>query len=110
MEKLGIILGIFMLGQSLVAKDIVVGVEFVPERQFALLFTPIILPDLFSAKAAFEFRLHDKINLIVPLETKYMDYGSAIRTVGKWAEAKGDFLAELNNPKNLWGLAWNFDF
>lgn len=92
----------FLLSSSVLAKDIVVGVDYVPKRQFALIFTPVVLPDLISAKAAFEVRLHDKINLIIPVESKWMDYRGLVNTFA------GDGAIQ-NYYKNPRKLKWNFD-
>ncbi len=93
----------FLLSSTLLAKDIVVGVDYVPKRQFALIFTPVVLPDLISAKAAFEVRLHDKINLIIPVESKWMDYRGLVNAFA----GDGALQSYYQNPSMK--LKWNFD-
>jgi len=100
-----------VLSSSLLAEDIVVGVNFLPIRKIAVLFTPIVLPDLISVKAAFEYRLHQKFNLVIPLEAKWMDYRAAI----KWA-AKAFDAPRQDVPESWYGEdvairpLWNIDF
>lgn len=100
----------FFAGQSLIAKDIVVGIEHVPKRNYAVLFSPVVLPDLFSAKAAFEYRVHDKFNLVFPVEAKWMDYKKAIDLIGRWSDAPPNMLDMIQNENNKARLAWKFDF
>src|SRR5580704_7339822 len=78
-----LILMAMLLNLTAMSEEIVRGVERVPERQMAMLFVPIVIPDLISVKAAFEYRLHPKLNLVVPLEAKWMDYRRAIRLGAK---------------------------
>lgn len=79
MRRFFLVLMAFMLSHSLLSKEIVVGVERLPERKLAVILTPIVLPDLISAKAAFEYRLHRKFSLVIPVEAKWMDYRAAIK-------------------------------
>lgn len=79
---------LLMLGcQSLNSREIVVGVEPTSVKNMAVLFTPVVLPDLISAKASFEYRLHDKFNLVIPVEAKWMDYRRAIKMFAKLMQA-----------------------
>lgn len=89
---------------SLHAEEIVIGVEEIPQRNVAVLFTPIVIPDLISAKMAVEYRLNPKFNLVFPLEAQWMDNRWAIR------------LFDKKFPDSLYGSArkikpgWNIDF
>ncbi len=97
--------------QTLFSKEIVVGIEQLPQRHMALLFTPIVLPDLVSFKAAFEYRLHPKFNLVVPLEGKYMNYRSAIKYALKSAKQPYENFPEVLYEKdNLERPLWNINF
>ncbi|HXW52876.1 MAG TPA: hypothetical protein VEL47_02095 [Myxococcota bacterium] len=92
------------------AEDIVVGIELLPVRKIAVLFTPIVLPDIISAKAAFEYRLHPKFNLVIPVEVKWMNYRELIRFGARLFKAKNQ-----NVPESWYGenvsprIAWNID-
>jgi hypothetical protein len=98
-----------LLSQSLLSKDIVVGVDFVPKREFAVLFTPVVVPDLLSAKAAFEYRLHDKVNLVIPVEAKWMDYRRTIKTVGGWFGAQNNIPESWYDDNSILRSGWNID-
>lgn len=109
-RRFWVMVAVFLLSQSLLAKDIVVGVELVPKRNHALVFTPIVLPDLFSAKMAYEYRVHDHVNLVFPLEAKWMDYGGAIEMIGGWAGKPAGFLKKFYDEDELFTIGWNFNF
>lgn len=64
---------------SLHADEIIIGVEEIPKRKVAVFFSPIVIPDLISAKMAVEYRLNPKFNLILPVTAKWMNYRWAIR-------------------------------
>lgn len=89
---------------SLHAGEIVVGVDEIPQRKVAVLFTPVVIPDLISAKMAVEYRLNPKFNLVFPLEAQWMDNRWAIRIFDK------------RFPENLYGAnrkikpGWNIDY
>lgn len=74
---------IAMLSYTLFSKEIVIGPELVPKKTMAFLVTPVVIPDLISAKIGIEYRLHDKFNLIIPVEAKWMDYRRAIKFFGE---------------------------
>ena len=76
-------LALTQLAPSLSAKQIVVGVDFIPQRTVALVFTPLVLTDPISAKFALEYRMHPKFNLVFPVEAKWMDYRAAIKLASK---------------------------
>ncbi len=83
-KKMGLIIFLLSLfNYSLFADEVVVGVELKPINTMSLLFTPVVIPDLLSAKMAFEYKLHRKLNLVIPLEAKWMDYGGLFRLIGK---------------------------
>jgi hypothetical protein len=99
-----ILIFIVLKSYCLLGKEIVVGVKPIPMRTMSLHFTPMVLPDLISAKAAFEYRIHPKFNLVIPLEAKWMDYN--------WIMNGGD-----NEVENLLGreddairILWNINF
>jgi hypothetical protein len=109
-----ILLALFM-SQSVLAKEIIEGIEFKPKRGMAFHFVPIVLPDLFSAKLAFEYKLHKKMNLVVPIEAKWMDYAWAIQLGGKIARKFGAKVSE-NIPQKWYEEdekyrpGWNFNY
>lgn len=110
LKNLRLTLWAIFLSQSLFAKEIVVGIEAVPLRTMALLVTPVVLPDLFSAKAAFEYRLHNKFNLVIPVEAKWMDYRWAIKTGAKLFGGRSDLPEAIYRPSNMLAPVWNLDF
>ncbi|HXW60744.1 MAG TPA: hypothetical protein VEK06_04305 [Myxococcota bacterium] len=89
---------------SLFAEEIVVGIEPIPQRQVAILFTPIVIPDLISAKMAVEYRLNPKFNLIFPFEGQWMDYRWAIRLFDQ------EFPGDVYNPDRVIRPGWNFSY
>lgn len=88
-----------LLGQDATMEDIK------PKRTMAVLFTPIVIPDLISAKAAFEYRLHKNFNLVVPLEFKMMNY----RTFFNVLLGEDNAVAKLNKEGEPIRLLWSFD-
>ena len=74
----------------------------------SIIFSPIIIPDLFSFKTAFEYKLNDKINLIIPVEAKYMNYSRFF----SWLIKKNS--PDFNFPDDLYNksirLNWNLDY
>lgn len=95
----------FFAAQSLFAKEIVVGVDLIPQKTMALLFTPIVIPDIVSVKAAFEYRLHRKVNLVIPVEAKWMNYRSLIRSFS------GDnYPQHWYEPTQQIKPGWNIDY
>ena len=97
---------LFCLFSLLLSKDIF-ALE-IPEKTMAVLFTPIVVPDIISFKAAFEYRLHSKVNLVVPVEAKFINY----RTIIKWATSKSgkNFPEDLYKSSNIVKPGWNFDY
>jgi len=77
-------------------------------KTMAFWLTPLVIPDIFSFKAAFEYRLHNKIKLVLPLETKFINY----RQIVKWATNKSgkNYPEDLYNPSNIIKPGWNFDY
>lgn len=69
----------------------VTGIENVVVPKFHFNFTPVVVPDLISAKLAIEYRLHRKFNLVVPIEAKWMDYHQAIKWGAKILKKPGDY-------------------
>lgn len=67
----------------LFAEEIIIGVEPIPQRTMAFIFTPLVLTDPVSAKAAFEYRLNPKFNLVIPVEAQWMNYRWAIKLFSK---------------------------
>lgn len=102
---------VYFLCTSLNSRDIVVGIEPKPIKKYAFLLTPVVLPDLLSAKAAFEYRIHKKFNLIIPLEAKWMDYRWAIKTGAKIFGASDQNVPESwYQEGNTVRPGWNIDF
>lgn len=95
--------------QSLLSREIVVGIEAVPVKKMAILFTPIVLPDLISAKAAFEYRLHKKFNLVIPVEAKWMDYRWAIKWGSSLFGGPSDVPEKWYDKNLLLRVGWNID-
>ena len=95
-----------LLSYSLSAREIVVGVETIPKRNAAFIFTPVVLPDLFSAKVAFEYRIFSKFNLVIPIEAKWMDYRWATRLF----DSTNEYPEMLRTNDNLLSLGWDIDF
>lgn len=98
-----------IVDSSLHAREIVLGIEPVPIKKMALMFTPIVLPDLISAKAAFEYRLSNKFNLVLPIEAKWMDYRKGIKFFAKTFKAERQDLPEFlyredARVKPLWNI------
>lgn len=89
---------------NLSAKEIVLGIEPVPIKQVALIFTPIVLPDLITAKMAVEFRLNNKFNLVLPVEAKWMDYRRAIKLVAEDKTAPESWYQEDAQFKPGWNI------
>lgn len=89
---------------SLFAEEIIVGVEEIPQRHIAVLFTPVVIPDLISAKMAVEYRLNPKFNLVFPLEAQWMDYRWVMRLFDD------DFPESLYGAKKKIRPGWNIDF
>lgn len=110
MRRLLFLLMAIVLSRSLVGKEIVIGVERLPERQLAVIFTPVVLPDLISAKAAFEYRLHPKFNLVIPVEAKWMDYRKAIKLGARIFDADGNYPQDWYDDDMRTRVRWNFDF
>jgi hypothetical protein len=108
-KRLFLVLWVVCMSQSLLGKEIVVGIEPVPIKKTAFLFTPVVFPDLLSAKAAFEYRLHRKFNLVIPLEAKWMDYAWAIKTGAKIFNVSQDLPRVLYLPDRALRPGWNID-
>lgn len=70
---LKIFVGMMALSLTAMSQE-VLREDLKPEQTMAVLFTPVVIPDIISFKAAFEYRLHKNFNLVVPLEFKYMNY------------------------------------
>lgn len=109
MRRLFVVVVAILTCQALASKEIVLGVDMVPQRKMALLFTPVVLPDLISAKAAFEYRLHRHLNLVIPLEAKWMDYRRTIKFAAKLFGASEtnvpeDWYRENNSLRVLWNI------
>lgn len=99
-----------MLGSlSLSAREIVVGIEPVPVKNIAIMFTPIVLPDLITVKAAFEYRLHRKFNLVLPIEAKWMDYRRVISYFSELGGMEGNLPQDWYKPDSQLKLGWNID-
>lgn len=79
------------IGINTVATQFVVGIENVVVPRIHFNFTPVVLPDLISAKLAVEYRMHRKLNLVVPFEAKWMDYHDAIKLGARIFNKKGDY-------------------
>jgi hypothetical protein len=109
MRKLSLTLGVLFLCQSLIAKDIVVGIEPLPVQKMAFLFTPVVIPDLISAKAAFEYRLYRKFNLVLPIEAKWMDYRAAIKLGSKLFKQRSDVPEYWYRPEQMVKIGYNID-
>ncbi|MCA9507745.1 MAG: hypothetical protein KC505_04905 [Myxococcales bacterium] len=97
------------LSQGLFSKEIVVGVEFITPKEWAVMFTPLVLSDPISAKLAVEYRLHRKLNLVFPLEAKWMDYRWAIKGVGSLF-SDADVPEYWYRPDAVIKPGWNFDY
>jgi hypothetical protein len=88
------------------AKEIISGVDFIPQKNFAVIFSPIVVPDIFSVKAAFEYRLHRKVNLIIPLEAKMVNYRKLIQLISGDKSLPERWYHKESPIK----LGWNFDY
>jgi hypothetical protein len=96
--------------QSLRAREIVVGIEPVAIKKMAFIFTPVVLPDLITAKMAFEYRVHNKFNVVLPLESKWMDYRRAIKWVANMVNAREKNVPEAwYKPDAQIKPGWNID-
>lgn len=104
-----VLCGLFSSFQ-LCAREVVVGIEMKPQRKIAFMFTPVVLPDLISAKAAFEYRLHRKINLVIPIESKWMDYRWAIKMGGSLFGQRDDLPEYLYRPNAAVKPKWDIDY
>lgn len=100
----------FLTAHSLKAKEIVVGVDFIPQKTMAVIFTPLVIPDLVSLKAAFEYRLHPKVNLVIPLEAKYMNYRQLIKWFAKGSASGEDWPKDWYADHHQVRPRWNFDY
>lgn len=110
MKRIAVMLVLAQVSLSLFGREIVVDVEPVPIKKMAVLFTPIVLPDLISAKAAFEYRINNKFNLVLPLEAKWMDYRRAIRMVAKMLNtADQNVPATWYKSEGALKPGWNID-
>ena len=74
----------------------------------AILFTPIIIPDIISFKTAFEYALHRKINLVIPVEAKYVNYRSLIKYFTR--NNNKNFPEDLYKSSNFIKPGWNIDY
>lgn len=98
------------LSKGALSKEIVVGVEFRPEKNWALMITPLVITDPISVKLALEYRVHRKLNFVFPMEAKWMDYRWAIKGVGNL------FKVEQNIPEYWYRdnaaikVGWNIDY
>ena len=105
------LLAAIIFSQSLIAKEIVVGVEHITKSNFAILLTPVVIPDLISAKLALEYKLHTHLNLVVPLEAKWMDYRAAIRLgASMFTSDYMNYPQEWYAPDNQLRVLLNIDF
>lgn len=110
LKRLYVVLWAILLSQSLGAKEIVLGIEPILPKKMAFLLTPVVIPDLISAKFAFEYRLHRKFNLIIPLEGKWMDYRWAIKTGARLFNApQQDVPESWYQPNRAAKPGWNID-
>ncbi len=98
------------LSHSLSAKEILVGVDFIPIKKMAVLFTPLVLTDPISAKLAFEYKLHRKFNLVIPVETKWMNYRWAIKLGGKLARVSQNIPEDWYRDSAQLKPGWNIDY
>lgn len=97
----GLILFFLTCTASIRSEQILVGVERKIPAKNALLFTPVVLPDLISFKMAYERTLGRKFNLVVPLEAKWMDYHHAIKWGAKLFGAGSDYPESLYTSGGL---------
>lgn len=109
-KQMVFVLFVQLCSMTLSAREIVVGIEPVPRKNMALIFTPVVLPDLLTAKFAFEYRMHNKFNVVLPIEAKWMDYRRVIRMASKVFNAP-----DQNAPASWYGdksqlkPGWNID-
>lgn len=103
----------FIGSQNLISKEIVVGVERIKKSNFSFTLTPVVIPDLFSAKLALEYKFHPHFSVVLPVEAKWMDYRWAIRLAAKTA-GESDY---MNYPQDWYDASkqpmipgWNIDF
>ncbi len=109
-KRIVTLIAALLLSQSVLAKQIVTGVDFIPQRNFSLQLTPLVLTDLISAKIALEYRLHSKFNLVFPLEAKWMDYRWAIKLGGQLLNIPENIPEYWYRPKAAIRPAWNIDY
>lgn len=70
----------------------------------AIILMPVVMPDIFSAKVAFEYRLSKTLNLVIPLEAKWMNYRWALQIFNK------NFPEVVYKRENQIKPIWNFDY
>lgn len=111
MRQFFLVVVAILVSTAALSKEIIIGVEPIKQKKIAMLFTPIVLPDLLSAKAAFEYRLHKKFNLVVPVEAKWMDYRRAIKfAVSAFGGQDTTIPESLYAPDQSLKIGWNIDF
>lgn len=99
-----------LLSQSVLSREIVIGVDFRPQKTMSFLLTPLVLTDLIAAKAAFEYRLHRKFNLVIPVEAKWMDYRLAIKLGAKIFNVEENVPEYWYRPQAAFRPGWNIDY
>lgn len=87
---------------TLFADEVVIGIHPRPIPKKSLFITPFVVPDLISAKASFEYKVHKKLNLIIPLEAKWANYGFLFSKIAQWTGS------EEVRPENWYSGEYGF--
>lgn len=86
----------------LFADEVVIGIHPKPIPKKSLFITPIVIPDFISAKAAFEYKVHKKLNIVIPLEAKWANYGLLFSKIAELANS------EEVRPENWYSGKYGF--
>lgn len=84
------------------SEEILADVELRPAKKMSFLFAPVVVPDLLSAKAYFEYKLSRKFNIVVPIEAKWMDYVLPLKFLG--LDKKVQDFYSTSDLKPLWDI------
>lgn len=97
------------LPSHIFGKAIIMGVNERPKRDMVINLTPVVLPDLLTFKAAFEYRIHRKFHLLFPVEMKWMDYRSVINWGARFFNVKNGSSMPGSWYDNTYVKSYNID-
>ncbi len=100
----------FLMSTEALSREIITGVEVIPKKSFAFVMTPLVLTDVLAVKLAVEYRLHRKLNLILPFEGKWMDYRWLIGWGGDLLQFPRELPQYWYRPNAAVKPGWNFDY